>query len=347
MYPASHQTSTGPFGTGMCSRLATSGCCMRFKIGLDGLKYRPLGPGDSAVGIVSEEEKSSLLSPDGFHRRHLEAAKKAGAKIGLIFFGRDEALKEIADFVAHWNPDCVSVLVPVPKTDFLLEGVTRVTVKTFLNTLSTCTMVRLGRVMGNYMIWVVPSNLKLIDRSTRYIQKLTGLEYERANHLLFEVIEHVEPRMKADQAYPPVVGVSVMPTAPDFSIDKRRLGESKKIQAALLLRFEKGTNGGRIQCAGNPPIEIFRSIIRQVKGLYPPFRPGGEQIAEAPHHVRVSEMRTCGTEVNAPESTALVESQISLHGQRRSNFAPPIRIPIGPGRKHERNVTCDQRRLRP
>jgi N-acetylmuramic acid 6-phosphate etherase len=183
---------------------------MRFKIGLDGLKYRPLGPGDSAVGIVSEEEKSSLLSPDGFHRRHLEAAKKAGAKIGLIFFGRDEALKEIADFVAHWNPDCVSVLVPVPKTDFLLEGVTRVTVKTFLNTLSTCTMVRLGRVMGNYMIWVVPSNLKLIDRSTRYIQKLTGLEYERANHLLFEVIEHVEPRMKADQAYPPVVGVSVM-----------------------------------------------------------------------------------------------------------------------------------------
>jgi N-acetylmuramic acid 6-phosphate etherase len=183
---------------------------MRFKIGLDGLKYRSLGPGDSAVGIVSEDEKASLLSAEGFHRTQLEAARKAGAKIGLIFFGRDEALKEIGDFVAHWSPDCVTVLVPVPKTHFLLEGVTRVTVKTLLNTLSTCTMVRLGRVMGNYMIWVVPSNLKLIDRSTRYIQKLTGLEYEKANHLLFEVIEYVEPRMKADQAYPPVVGVSVM-----------------------------------------------------------------------------------------------------------------------------------------
>jgi N-acetylmuramic acid 6-phosphate etherase len=183
---------------------------MRFKIGLDGLKYRPLAQGDCAVGIVSEEEKSSLLSPDGFHRTQLESAKKAGAKIGLIFVGRDEALEEIADFVEKWNPDCVSVLVPVPKSDFLLEGVTRVAVKTLLNTLSTCTMVRLGRVMGNYMIWVVPSNLKLIDRSTRYIQRLTGLEYEKANQLLFEVIEYVEPRMKADQAYPPVVGVSVM-----------------------------------------------------------------------------------------------------------------------------------------
>jgi len=79
-----------------------------------------------------------------------------------------------------------------------------------LNALSTCTMVRLGRVLGNYMIWVVASNLKLIDRATRYIQRLTELDYQAANQLLFEVVEYVEPRMKADQAYPPVVGVAVM-----------------------------------------------------------------------------------------------------------------------------------------
>jgi N-acetylmuramic acid 6-phosphate (MurNAc-6-P) etherase len=71
-------------------------------------------------------------------------------------------------------------------------------------------MVRLDRVMGNYMIWVVPSNLKLIDRATRYITKLAGLNYEAANELLFEIIEYVEPRMKSDQAYPPVVGMAVL-----------------------------------------------------------------------------------------------------------------------------------------
>ena len=183
---------------------------MRFKIGLDGVKGRPLGSGDSAIGIVSEKEKASLLAPDGFHRRRLEAAREAGAQTGLIFLGSPEATREIAEFVAKWNPDCTTVLLPVPRTDFLLDGVTRVGVKLLLNTLSTCTMVRLGRVMGNYMIWVAPSNLKLIDRSTRYIQKLTGLDYVKANHLLFEVIEYVEPRMKADQVHPPVVGVSVM-----------------------------------------------------------------------------------------------------------------------------------------
>jgi N-acetylmuramic acid 6-phosphate etherase len=183
---------------------------MRFKVGLDGLRYRPLGPGDSAVGIVSEREEASLLSPEGFHRRQLEAARKNGAKIGLLFFGDEESLGEIRQFIDSWNPECVAVLTPVPKTDFLLDGVTRAGLKMLLNALSTCTMVRLGRVMGNYMIWVVPSNLKLIDRSTRYIQRLTGQGYREANHLLFEVIEFVEPRMKSDQAYPPVVGVSVM-----------------------------------------------------------------------------------------------------------------------------------------
>jgi N-acetylmuramic acid 6-phosphate etherase len=183
---------------------------MRFRIGLDGLQDRPLGPGDSAVALVTEAEKEPLLRAEGFFRAQLESAQRAGAKTGLIFLGSAEACREIGAFVSGWNPDCAAVLVPVPQTDLLLQGVTRVGLKMLLNALSTCTMVRLGRVMGNFMIWVVPSNLKLIDRATRYIQKLTGLSYEAANRLLFEVIEYVEPRMKADQAYPPVVGVAVL-----------------------------------------------------------------------------------------------------------------------------------------
>jgi len=183
---------------------------MRFRIGMDGIKNRPLTSGDSAVALVVDSEKEAILSPAGFQRTQLEAAKKNGARTGLIFFGSAEACREVGEFVAKWDSDCIVVLVPAPETDLLLNGVMRVGLKMLLNTLSTCTMVLLGRVMGNYMIWVVPSNLKLIDRSTRYIQRLTNLGYEEANRLLFEVIEYVEPRMNADHAYPPVVGVSVM-----------------------------------------------------------------------------------------------------------------------------------------
>lgn len=167
---------------------------MKFKIGLDGLEYRPLAQGDSAVGIFG--------SCRPFAEAQLSQARSAGARTGLIVLGDYDAVDmRLAD---------ETLTVVVPQTGFLLDGPTRVGLKMLLNALSTCTMVRLGRVMGNYMIYVVASNLKLIDRATRYIQNLTGLAYDEACHLLFEVIEYVEPRMKSDQAYPPVVGLAVL-----------------------------------------------------------------------------------------------------------------------------------------
>jgi len=187
---------------------------MRFKIGLDGLPARALGIGDCAVAVISEQEKDSWMK---FQFSQLEAAHKAGAGRGLIYFGREKPLSAMRGYVARWEPDCAAIFVPTPETDLLLDGVTRVGVKLLLNALSTCTMVRLGRVMGNTMIWVVASNLKLIDRATRYVQRLTGLTYEQANQLLFEVIEYVEPRMKSDQAYPPVVGMAVLRTRHNLS----------------------------------------------------------------------------------------------------------------------------------
>jgi N-acetylmuramic acid 6-phosphate etherase len=180
---------------------------MRFKVGLDGLPARRLGPGDSAAAIVSGSEVAALASPDAFHRARLEEARQAGARVGLVAVGRHAELEPLRG--GSLVPECVTVTAAVPDSDFLLDGVARAGLKMLLNALSTCTMVRLGRVMGNYMVWLVPSNLKLIDRATRYIQKLAGLDYLDANRLLFEVIEYVEPRMKADQAYPPAVGLAV------------------------------------------------------------------------------------------------------------------------------------------
>ena len=49
---------------------------MQFKIGLDGLKFRPPVKGDGAIGITSAE-----FYPDQF-----KAAQKAGAKVGMIYF---------------------------------------------------------------------------------------------------------------------------------------------------------------------------------------------------------------------------------------------------------------------
>lgn len=181
---------------------------MKFKVGLDGLPLRPMGAGDSAVGIVAPTERASFATPGSFYRGQLAKASSAGASVGLIVLGGGDVLDTDPDSIC---PNA-SVFIPVavPETDFLLDGVTRAGLKMMLNALSTCTMVRLGRVMGNIMVWVVPSNLKLIDRSTRYIQRLAGMDYEPACLLLHDVMEYVQPRMLADQTYPPVVGMAVL-----------------------------------------------------------------------------------------------------------------------------------------
>jgi N-acetylmuramic acid 6-phosphate etherase len=193
---------------------------MRYKIGSNGIKYRPLVFHDSAVAVVAAKEKDSSLQ---FQLKQLNMAQAGKAYTGLIYFGTQAP----AELVAATK---FQVLVPVPESDLLLDGVTRAAVKLVMNALSTCTMVRLGRVMGNYMVWVVPSNLKLIDRATRYITKLTDLNYEAANALLFEIIEHVEPRMKADQAYPPVVGMAVLRAKENLTNE----------QAEARLKFTRG-----------------------------------------------------------------------------------------------------------
>ena len=172
---------------------------MRYKIGSNGIKYRSLVFKDSAIAVMATRDTEAARE---FQFKQLATAQVNKAHTGLIFFG--SAMPR--DIMAAAE---LQVLVSVPETDLLLDGVTRVAAKLVMNAVSTCTMVRLGRVMGNYMVWVVPSNLKLIDRATRYITKLTDLNYEAANALLFEIIEYVEPRMKADQAYPPVVGLAV------------------------------------------------------------------------------------------------------------------------------------------
>ena len=167
----------------------------------------PHAGGGGAVVVLGERELGDWKR---YWQHCIEYAYVNGDETAVVFVGPEDGFAELYNEVNKKDTTKLLLHVPVPVTGLLLDGVTRVAAKLVMNALSTCTMVRLGRVMGNYMIWVVPSNLKLIDRATRYITKLTGLNYEAANALLFEIVEYVEPRMKSDQAYPPVVGMAVL-----------------------------------------------------------------------------------------------------------------------------------------
>lgn len=82
-------------------------------------------------------------------------------------------------------------------------------IKLILNTLSTATMVRMGRVIGNAMVWVSPSNKKLIDRGCRLIAQQTGCTYEHACEVLHEAMDELAERSKRGQEIPSPVAVAI------------------------------------------------------------------------------------------------------------------------------------------
>jgi N-acetylmuramic acid 6-phosphate etherase len=53
-----------------------------------------------------------------------------------------------------------------------------------LNIISTCSMIRLGKVRDNLMVDVHASNVKLRDRATRLVSELRSCFYEEARTLL-------------------------------------------------------------------------------------------------------------------------------------------------------------------
>ncbi len=74
-------------------------------------------------------------------------------------------------------------------------------VKLIFNTLSTATMAKMGRVWGNWMIQVLPTNKKLIDRSTRIIANLADIPYEEANLEFFKSYYARKPEDEYRESY--------------------------------------------------------------------------------------------------------------------------------------------------
>jgi N-acetylmuramic acid 6-phosphate etherase len=86
--------------------------------------------------------------------------------------------------------------VPVKLKKSSMNLMTHVMVKLAFNVLSTATMAKMGRVWGNWMIQVLPTNKKLVDRSTRIIANLMDIPYEKACE---EFYKSVSLRQKGDE----------------------------------------------------------------------------------------------------------------------------------------------------
>jgi len=103
----------------------------------------------------------------------------------------------IPDKKLYENEIHIPVNIPRTSTDIM----THLLVKIVFNLLSTATMAKMGRVWGNWMIQVFPSNKKLIDRSTRIIANLAGISYEQANEEFFKSYYGRKPGEEYKESY--------------------------------------------------------------------------------------------------------------------------------------------------
>ena len=118
-----------------------------------------------------------------------EVVKYAGGVV--IRFGQIPAAKIQKDEIR------IPVELPRTCTDILYH----LLIKVSFNALSTGTMAKMGRVWGNWMIQVLPTNKKLIDRSTRVIANLAKIPYEQANEEFFYSYYNRKPEDEYKESY--------------------------------------------------------------------------------------------------------------------------------------------------
>ena len=133
---------------------------------------------DTLIGISCSGAASYVISA-------LDHAREKGAKTVYLVTNPDPYKVTQVDTIIHADtgPEIVT-------------GSTRMkagtATKLILNMISTTTMIQLGKVYKNFMIDLMAVNNKLIDRGTRIISELTGLDYAEAKIRLFSADKSVK-----------------------------------------------------------------------------------------------------------------------------------------------------------
>lgn len=140
--------------------------------GANALRFRALHPWDLVIGIAASGRTPFVWGALGFARSNRTPTILLTFNPALKIEKRHQPNLRISP---NLGPE-------------ILTGSTRLkcgtATKLILNMISTIAMVRLGKVIGNLMVDLNPSNVKLRDRAIRIVQELTGASRDRAQAAL-------------------------------------------------------------------------------------------------------------------------------------------------------------------
>lgn len=143
-----------------------------FEAGGRAVKFRGVSKHDVIVGIAASGRTPFVWGA-------LAESRRRGATTALVCFNPH------LRFTTGQKPDVVVAPDLGPE---VLTGSTRLkagtATKLILNAVTTLAMVRLGKVVGNLMVDLNPSNTKLRDRAVRIVVELTGADSAAARTAL-------------------------------------------------------------------------------------------------------------------------------------------------------------------
>lgn len=154
-------------------------------------------PKDLGVVVCVDEEIEELAHLESSFYKFIELYKKKGANIALVFLS-NKSSQDISRIMTQLPMDKtsdVTVNIPLSFSSDPMQLKTQTLIKMLLNGHSTAVMASMGRVVGNTMTNVYPSNLKLIGRATylilSHVNELIAqpIAYAEANAVLFAAMD--------------------------------------------------------------------------------------------------------------------------------------------------------------
>ena len=149
---------------------AVEGAEDNYDLGREDLERENFGPGDALVGIAASGRTPYVLGA-------MDYARSLGAPVMALTCCHDSELSRHADITMD----------PVPGPE-VVTGSSRMKSgtcqKLILNMLSTCVMIKMGKVYGNLMVDVKASNEKLVHRAISIVVTVTGVSEETARKTL-------------------------------------------------------------------------------------------------------------------------------------------------------------------
>jgi len=204
------------------------------------LKNREPTQGDLGVAVLISPEEAELGKKNSDFRKFIDLFSKKGARVAVILITDKSSkkisrlIRKIPDFGAEGKNSFI--VVNIGTTNDPLGINQRIALKILLNAHSTGVMARLGKVIGNTMTNVSPSNLKLIGRATYLIQshvndvlrhpqwvRLHGIRrpisYGEANAVLFDAINYLKNK-KNEAGQTAEVAFSIIRILESFRLEK-------------------------------------------------------------------------------------------------------------------------------